>query len=145
MPNLDPALIEKIKGLKLNPVNEIQPGILIKLPNRHPDTNFKVTVRTSEFTSLCPLSVAQPDYAFLLIVYCPDKWVVELKSLKLYFVSYRNTEIFHEEIPTTMLKHLTELIEPRWMKIVGKFTTRGGIDTEVIANYGKNLPKDEDR
>lgn len=143
MPKLDPELVEKIKSLKLDPVNEVQPNVLIKLPNRHPETNFKVTIRTAEFTSLCPLSIAQPDYAFLLIMYAPDKWVVELKSLKLYFVSYRNAQIFHEEVPTTMLKHLSELLEPKWLKIIGKFTTRGGIDTEVVANYGKGLPKED--
>ncbi len=142
---LDPVVVEKIKALKIDPFGGIQPNILIKLPNRNPDTNFKVVLKTEEFTSLCPLSQSQPDYAFLLIVYCPDKWVVELKSFKLYLVSYRNAEIFHEEVSATILKHLTELLEPRWLKVVGKFSTRGGIDTEVVANYGKGLPKDEER
>ena len=66
---LDPVIVEKIKNLKIDPLKGVQPEVLIKLPNRNPDSNYKVILKTTEFTSLCPLSTSQPDYAFLLIVY----------------------------------------------------------------------------
>ena len=49
-----------------------------------------------EFTSLCPVT-GQPDFAHIVIDYAPDKLIVELKSLKLFTVSFRNHGAFHED------------------------------------------------
>ena len=49
-----------------------------------------------EFTSICPVT-GQPDFGILMIDYVPEKWLVELKSLKLYLQSFRNHGAFHED------------------------------------------------
>lgn len=141
MPNihLDKELIDKIKGLKLSYGSEPQPDLLISLPNNDIDSDFEVRISTYEFTSLCPLNMAQPDYATLHINYIPNSRLIELKSLKLYIVSYRLVPIFHEMVPNLILKHLVSLLSPQWMEIVGNFSVRGGLDATVIARYSENV------
>jgi len=130
---VNPELLARIKGLKLKDISEVQPDILVPLPNKQQDTDYVIEVRTEEFTSLCPLSLQQPDYATIVIKYKPKDRIVELKSLKLYFVSFRNTQIFHEDIPATILKDLVALLSPKEMTITGYFTIRGGLKTTVEA------------
>jgi 7-cyano-7-deazaguanine reductase len=137
MPNfhLDKELVDKIKGLHLQYGSEPQPDLLISIPNNDIDSNFEVRISTNEFTSLCPLNMAQPDYATLHINYRPNSRLAELKSLKLYFCSYRLVPIFHEMVPNLILKHLVSLLSPKWMEVIGGFSVRGGLDATVIARY----------
>jgi 7-cyano-7-deazaguanine reductase len=133
--NLDKELVSRIKGLKLEFKEVPQPELLIRIPNRNPDVNYEAEVVTHEFTSLCPLNLSQPDYATISVKYRPGKWLVELKSLKFFLVSFRMVPIFHEEVPAEILKSLVELLEPKEMEVVGYFSTRGGIETTVKATY----------
>lgn len=135
MIGLDKELVSKVKGLTLNFKDVQQPELLIKIPNKDKDVSYKVDVVTYEFTSLCPLNITQPDYATLQISYEPKDWLVELKSLKFYLVSYRMVPIFHEQVPATILKDLVDLLKPASLHVTGIFTTRGGIDTTVTAVY----------
>lgn len=134
---VDKELAEKVRNIHLLGDRVIQPEVLIKIPNGNPDIHYTVVIDTPEFTSVCPLNISQPDYATIKVEYIPDKWLVELKSLKFYFTSYRNTPIFHEEIAATILKHLSELLEPYWMRVTGDFTVRGGLHTAVEAVFGE--------
>lgn len=135
MINLDQELVDKVRGLKLEYKEEPQPDLLIRMPNRNKDVDYLVEVVTNEFTSLCPLNVAQPDYATILISYKPKEWLVELKSLKFYLVSFRQVTVFHEDVPSLILKELTRLLEPTSLEVVGQFTVRGGLNTTVSAGY----------
>ena len=56
-------------------------------PNQHEERDYVVELETDEFTCLCP-KTGQPDFADLEIFYIPDKRCIELKSLKLYIVSF---------------------------------------------------------
>lgn len=134
---MDKELVSKVKGLKLEFKGIPQPELLIKIPNKNEDVDYEVEMETCEFTSLCPLNPSQPDYAEISIVYKPGRWLVELKSLKFYLVSFRMVDLFHEQVPATILKDLVDLLEPKEMEVIGYFTTRGGIDTIVVAKYGK--------
>lgn len=138
---IDKELIKRIKGLQLKDIPEVQPGILVPLPNRQKNIDYVIRVVTQEFTSLCPLSLQQPDYATITIEYIPKDKIVELKSLKLYFVSYRNTQVFHEDVPATILKDLVALLSPQKMTVIGQFTIRGGLKTTVEAKYESNSSK----
>ncbi len=131
----DQELVRKVKELKLKFMDKPQPQLLIRIPNINKDVNFEVETVTSEFTSLCPLNLYQPDYATISIKYKPSSWLVELKSLKFYLTSFRMCPIFHEEVPAALLRDLTNLLQPREMEIVGYFTIRGGIKTTVRAIY----------
>ena len=71
-------------------------AVLDRVPNPHADTPYAARFTAPEFTSLCPIT-GQPDFAHLVIDYVPDRWLVELKSLKFYLASFRNHGAFHED------------------------------------------------
>ena len=106
-------------------------------PNHHSDRDYIVTLTTDEFTCLCP-KTDQPDFAAITIEYVPDEKIVESKSLKLYFWSFRNEGVFHEHVANLILDDLVEALEPRWCKVVADFGIRGGISISVDAEYRRN-------
>ena len=136
MLNLDKELVSQIKNLKVEFKDAPQPELLVRILNQESEIVYQVEVVTSEFTSLCPLNLAQPDYATIFITYLPSQWCVELKSLKYYLVSFRQVPIFHEQVPAKILKALYDLLEPHWIKVEGQFTTRGGLLTTVRQRGG---------
>lgn len=141
--DLDRQLIKRVKGLKLKMSDKPQPELLIRIPNTNQEVDYDVHVETKEFTSLCPLSLSQPDYATIVVDYAPKYFLVELKSYKFYLVSYRMTPVFHEMVPAMILADLVELLDPKEMTVTGYFTTRGGIDTTVRAYYTKESKLEE--
>jgi 7-cyano-7-deazaguanine reductase len=105
-------------------------------PNRHPGRDYTVTLTTDEFTCVCP-ATGQPDFARITIRYIPDQRIVESKSLKLYFWSYRNEGVFHEHVTNVILDDLVAALEPRWCEVTADFGVRGGIAITVRAEYSK--------
>ena len=95
---------------------------------------YVITIRCAEFTSLCP-KTGQPDFGEIVIEYCPDASCIELKSLKFYMQSYRDKGIFYEALTNDILDDLAGVCKPRWMKITSRFTPRGGITTQIVAEY----------
>ena len=112
---------------------------LDRVPNPHEDSDMVVRFTQPEFTSLCPVT-GQPDFAHLVIDYIPDAWLVESKSLKLYFNSFRNHQAFHEDCTVSIGKTLVELLKPRWLRIGGYWYPRGGMPIDVFWQHG-NAPK----
>jgi len=102
--------------------------------NPRPEREYRIIIRCPEFTSVCPRT-GQPDFGEIVIEYCPGKWCIELKSLKFYLQSYRNRGIFYEALTNEILDHLSQLCQPRWMKVTSHFRPRGGITTDVVAEY----------
>ncbi len=102
-------------------------------PN-HAKRDYTVTLSTDEFTCVCPMT-GQPDFAKIKIQYIPDQKIVESKSLKLYFWSFRNEGVFHEHVTNVMLDDLVEALAPRWCKVTAEFAVRGGIAITVEAEY----------
>ena len=100
--------------------------------NPRPGRDYTITMRCPEFTSVCP-KTGQPDFGEITIQYCPDKLCLELKSLKFYMQSYRNQGIFYEKLTNDILDDLSAACKPKWMEITSRFTPRGGITTEVVA------------
>jgi len=96
--------------------------------------DYVITIRCPEFTSLCP-KTGQPDFGEIIIEYCPGNVCIELKSLKFYIQSYRSRGVFYEALTNQILDDLTEACKPKWMKITAQFRPRGGITTEVSAQY----------
>ncbi len=105
--------------------------------NPRPERDYVITIRCSEFTSVCPRT-GQPDFGEIIIEYCPDKLCIELKSLKFYMQSSRDKGIFYEAATNDILDDLSDACKPRWMKVTSRFTPRGGITTEVTAEYRQN-------
>jgi 7-cyano-7-deazaguanine reductase len=102
--------------------------------NPQPGRNFTIRINAPEFTCLCP-KTGQPDFADFLIEYVPDQWCVELKSLKVYFWSYRDLGVFHEAVTNRILNDLVAAVAPHFMRITAKFNVRGGIYTTVVAEH----------
>jgi 7-cyano-7-deazaguanine reductase len=102
--------------------------------NPYPDKDYTVNIEFPEFTCVCP-KTGLPDFATIRIEYVPDKLIVELKSLKLYFITYRNEGAFHEKVVNQILDDFTAACKPRSARIVGDFNVRGGIKTTVSAEY----------
>jgi 7-cyano-7-deazaguanine reductase len=98
------------------------------------DRDFHIHMQIPEFTCLCP-KTGQPDFATLFLDYIPDQTCVELKSLKLYIWSYRNEGAFHEAVTNRILDDLVTATTPRFMRLTAKFFVRGGIFTNVVAEY----------
>jgi 7-cyano-7-deazaguanine reductase len=105
-------------------------------PNRSPGRFYKVTLTTDEFTCRCPIT-HQPDFARITIEYAPDTKVVESKSLKLYFWSFRDEGVFHEHVANLMLDDLVAVLDPHWIKVTGDFSVRGGIGIKVESEQTK--------
>ncbi len=104
--------------------------------NPNPGRDYSIRIEAPEFTCLCP-KTGQPDFAHFLIEYVPDRLCVELKSLKLYFWSFRDEGAFHEAVTNRVLDDLVAAISPNFMRITAKFNVRGGIYTTVVAEHRK--------
>ena len=102
--------------------------------NPRPGREYTITIHCPEFTSVCPRT-GQPDFGEIVIDYCPDKSCIELKSLKFYMQSFRNKGIYYEKLTNEILDELAAACKPTRMKVTAKFTPRGGITTEVTAQY----------
>ena len=121
-------------------------GIKAKLPrldtwpNQFP--GYVITTRYPEYTSVCP-KTGLPDFGVLEIRYMPDKLCLELKSLKEYFLHYRNLGIFQENIVNRVLEDVVRWAKPVWAEVKGEFRPRGGISTVVVARWPRagNLQK----
>ena len=108
--------------------------VLDLFDNPRPGRDYVITIRCPEFTSVCP-KTGQPDFGLIMIEYTPAKKCIELKSLKYYMQSYRNRGIFYEALTNEILDELAGACRPRWMRVTSSFTPRGGITTEVRAEY----------
>lgn len=96
---------------------------------------FVIEHTAEEFTSLCP-KTGHPDFGVIALRYGPDQACVELKSLKLYYQSFRQEGIFYEAVTNRIRDDLVALMKPRWLQIVTQWKGRGGIHSRIIAEHG---------
>ena len=121
------------EGLQGNIRNLRTPAIEV-WENQYPDKEYAITLDIPEFTCICP-KTGLPDFARIVIEYVPEKYCVELKSLKLYTIFYRNIGIFHEHVTNKILEDFVAACKPRRAKITAGFNPRGGITTTVSREY----------
>ena len=105
-------------------------------PNPQPARDYEIAIRCPEFTSVCP-KTGLPDFGEIRITYVPDQLCIELKALKYYLIEFRNKGIFYENVTNQILDDLVGVCRPRRMTVVGDFSVRGGIKTEVTVRYEK--------
>ncbi|MDQ6973859.1 MAG: preQ(1) synthase [Mariprofundaceae bacterium] len=108
--------------------------ILEVFPNPNPERDYHINIDSPEFTCLCP-KTGQPDFAEIKIDYIPDEFCVELKSLKLYYWSFRDEGHFHEQVTNRMASDLIEAMNPRYLKVTAIFNVRGGVYTTVEVEH----------
>ncbi len=99
------------------------------------DSPFLIEHTHEEFTSVCP-KTGHPDFGEIILRYVPAATCVELKSLKLYFQSFRNEGIFYEAVTNTIRDDLVASLHPEWLQIVTKWHGRGGIRSRIFATHG---------
>ena len=112
--------------------------ILDTFSNPNPGRDYEIELIFPEFTSVCPVT-GQPDFATITIKYVPEKKCLEMKSLKLYFLAFRNKGMFFEAAVNSILDDLTWATDPRSITVEGKFAVRGGMSAVVTAN-GPEIP-----
>lgn len=108
-------------------------------PNQY-NTGYEIEIGIPEFTSICP-KTGLPDMGTVTLTYVPDKACLELKSLKMYTIAYRNLGIFQENIVNRMLQDVVKACKPLEATVVGDFAARGGITTRVVASYKRGKKK----
>lgn len=91
-----------------------------------------VTLNATEFTSHCPVT-QQPDFGSLVIEYCPNKHLIETKSMKLYLWQFRDRAEFNEEIVDRIAEAIVAQVKPYFVKVTGAFALRGGIGVTAFA------------
>ncbi len=108
--------------------------ILDTFANPRPGRDYQIEFVFPEFTSVCPVT-GQPDFATITVIYTPDKSCIEMKSLKLYYFSFRNKGIFYEAVINQILDDLLAALKPRRMTVIGKFAPRGGTTGTITAEF----------
>lgn len=104
-------------------------------PNQYP--GYEIEIVISEFTCVCP-KTGLPDFGTLVLRYTPDKSCLELKSLKMYALAYRNIGIFNENVVNRFLRDVVKAANPVSATVIGEFTPRGGLQTTVTATWSKS-------
>ncbi len=96
--------------------------------------NYEITISIPEYTSVCPRT-GLPDFGTITIHYVPNKWCVELKSLKLYILAYRTLGIFYENAVNRILRDFVKACKPIQAVVTGEFNVRGGMKSLIEATY----------
>jgi len=104
-------------------------------PNQY-HTGYQIEIVMPEFTSVCP-KTGLPDHGTLTLRYSPDKLCLELKSLKMYTLAYRNLGIFQENVVNRMLRDVVRAAQPVWAEITGEFAPRGGLSSTITAKWSR--------
>ena len=100
----------------------------------HAKQDIDITIEQPEYTSVCPMT-GLPDFGCITVIYRPGEKIIELKSFKYYLLQYRNVGIFYEHLVNKILEDLVAVLSPKWMRVTGNFTPRGGVISSVSAEY----------
>jgi len=101
---------------------------------------YEIEIVIPEFTSVCP-KTGLPDFGKLTLRYTPDKLCLELKSLKMYLLAYRNLGIFYENVVNKFLSDVVRAATPVSATVIGEFTPRGGLQSKVTATWSSKSGK----
>ena len=116
-------------------------GLDVKLPaietfsNQFPD--YEIRIEIPEFTSICP-KTGLPDFGVITIRYVPTDSCLELKSLKMYILAYRDLGIFYENAVNRILDDVVAACRPKKATVTGEFSSRGGIKSTIEAHHPRN-------
>ena len=103
--------------------------------NPEPGRGYVIEHVSDEFTSICPRT-GHPDFGSVVLRYVPDARCVELKSLKLYYQSFRNEGIYYEAATNRIADDLAAAMAPRWLVVETRWRGRGGIRSTIRVEIG---------
>jgi len=125
----------KNSAYKIENPDIVKTSVLETISYQYKDIrDIDICIEQPEFTSVCPMT-GFPDFGTITIRYRPKDKIIELKSLKLYLLQFRNVGIFYEHVVNRILDDLVSVLEPKWLEVSGDFTARGGITTKVKAEF----------
>ncbi len=120
---------------------EARAGLKEKLPAietfRNQFSDYEIKIEFPEYTSVCP-KTGLPDFGTIVIRYVPDKLCLELKSLKMYLLAYRNLGIFYENAVNRILEDVVKACKPVRATVSGEFNPRGGLKSVIEAHYPRS-------
>ena len=130
---MDKSSIDYAEGrvFSFDDESAIRPDILQTIDYSGP--RQRISYQMNEFAAVCPFS-GLPDTGIVWVDYIPQNKLVELKSLKYYFISFRNVGIYQEDVTSRIFNDLYSLLEPEELLIKTRYSTRGGIDTTCTIN-----------
>lgn len=128
----------------VQPVSAIDVSALETIAYEYPGHDIVVSIDTDEFTAVCPWS-GLPDFATIRIEYTPQAHLIELRSLKYYFLSFRSIGIYQEHVVNRILDDLVRCTRPQWMKVIADYRIRGGIHTIASREYRSTAGKRQRR
>ncbi|MCZ6835330.1 MAG: preQ(1) synthase [Planctomycetota bacterium] len=108
---------------------------LLEMFDSPTDSPFVIEHVNEEFTSVCPMT-GHPDFGRIILRYVPTSSCVELKSLKLYYQSFRNEGIFYEAVTNLIRDDLVKAMKPAWLQVITEWKGRGGIHSRILADHG---------
>jgi 7-cyano-7-deazaguanine reductase len=98
---------------------------------------YEIEIAVPEFTSVCP-KTGLPDFGTITIRYVPDRLCLELKSLKMYTLAYRDLGIFQENVVNCFLRDIVKACGPASATVTGEFASRGGLSSRMTATFSKS-------
>lgn len=117
---------------------EARAGLDTPLPKIETFSNqfpgYEICIEVPEFTSVCP-KTGLPDFGTLRIRYVPKDRCLELKSLKMYLLAYRNLGIFYENAVNRILEDIVHACQPVEAAVIGEFNPRGGMRSVIEAKF----------
>jgi 7-cyano-7-deazaguanine reductase len=132
--------VSKTKNVRQYTDEHASSGVHAELPAIETWPNqygqYEIEIEMPEFTSVCP-KTGLPDHGTLILRYVPAVHCLELKSLKMYMLSYRNLGIFQENVVNRFLADVVKAAQPVSATVVGDFAARGGLGTRVTATYSR--------
>lgn len=107
-------------------------GLDVVVVENAPDS---VRLHSDEVSALCPVT-GQPDWYEVEIYYYPYAGrILETKSLKMYFETFRSKGIFAEQLATVVCEEITSVLKPVEIDVVVRQKARGGIT--IVAKKSK--------
>ena len=81
---------------------------------------------------MCPVT-KQPDISRVEIYYEPDELCVESKSLKLFLWSFRDAEVFAEQLAADIGKEILTSAQATRVRVELTQRPRGGIELQTVS------------
>lgn len=116
-------------------------SLLVCFDNPTPQREYMIEHVSDEFTSVCP-ETGHPDFGVVTLQYVPGNRCIELKSLKLYYQSFRNAGIYYEAVTNRIADDLVKSMDPVWLRITTDWNGRGGIRSTIRVEYGGGMGTD---
>ncbi len=125
-----------VDELELDKISNYTPNP--SLLETRPSTAQKFNFCSHLLKSNCPIT-NQPDWGSVYLYYHANKKTIQPESLLKYIVSYRSHNEYHEECCERILYDLLQVLSPKKLALICKYTRRGGIDINPLRLYPRNL------